>query len=296
VKSFHHERLVHHARGFVHLRYIRALVVAASLVLILFGFGASLLEIRHEVSHRAVLRFFARDHFGGADIEGLIRSHVTVAQLAAISRSELTVNPGGFVYARDGFLEFHPHVTRDARTSRGDQATNEELFARLAPLYFNADVDGLLRELEAPTVADRLRAEGRDPNEIVSLRWSLRRASNEGSRHAVLRRAAGYIVLFVPYLRQPYELTFAEVLRFYDRTSPEGRFAGTYEVHGMDLGGAIDEARAFALGAHQHYLAVVRGIDNSLLLVDYFRGRKKVYRILPVEHPTGSTLYKIRVA
>ena len=70
-------------RRFVNRRYVRAAFSGLSIGLIAIGFGACALELQHQVSYRAVFRYFARTHFQEADLTDLIKNPATTRSLEA---------------------------------------------------------------------------------------------------------------------------------------------------------------------------------------------------------------------
>lgn len=282
------------ARRLVHRKYLRALVFTASLVTIPIAFGASALALRYEISPAASLRYFTRLHYREADLGRLVAHPGTAGQLARLFEARSRFNPGGLVYADGDQLRFYLHETRESGALRAVQVENEAIFARLAPTYHAADLDGLIAGLQAPAVKRRLRGAGVDPRQLVWLRRQAASAPEGRERNRVLRRAARLLLHFVPYHGSAYSLGFAEKLRFYDQNEPRGRFVGIFEVYGWQVSPDLDASAAHARSQHNHFLTIARVAGAKLLVQDFYRGRETRYVIQPVDLPTGDTLFTVR--
>jgi len=280
-------------RAFVHRRYVRALITAFSLAVIAGLAGSSALALRHDSSVAAVLRYLGRTHYGGRDLTRLIRNQTTAAQLDELFASKLAVNPGGLVYTDGEALIFHRHVTLEGVASRQEQRDDEEIYANLIPLYFSADLEGLVDEMERSGVARNLGRKGVNPAEISRLRAGLETAGSNLDRRRHLRRAGLLLSNFTPYVGDRYQLTIGEKLRFYERRKPEGRYVGQFEVQGLTLTDRPEDAYALEMSSHHHYLTISRDVVGMFVLTDYFRGESRKYVIRPVPHASGRTLFKV---
>ena len=280
-------------RRFVNRRYIRAAFSGLSIVLIALGFGACALELQHEVSYRAVLRYFARPHFQEADLTDLVRNPATTRSLEELFSSPFGVNPGGLVYVRDGALVFYPHATERAVSTQEKQQFKEEFFPRLAAAYHRRDFGALLEALSSDEARQHLRDEGIGPHRLTALAEAARAAAGPSERLALLRRSAQMMRVFVPYHKERYELSLADKLAFYDQNDPQGEFVGVFEVSDLQLGSETYDALAYQMGDRNHFISIRRGLGRTIILSDYFQGRVEVLTIKPFSHPSGLTLYKV---
>ncbi len=279
-------------RRILHLRYVRASAVGLSLVLILGSLAATGLEIRHQVSHRAILRYFARQHLQEGDLTPRLKNHATAARVSLLAAGGESAGSGGLVYAQGTALRFYPHDTAATLVSRKEHEENAAIFPRLAAAYHAADLEALIRELESPQIQSTLHSRGVRTATLLALKQRMERAIDQLERYRILRRAAELMRHFVPYARDRYELPFPEKLRFYERLDPPGRFVGIYELTGLALEG-LDDAYAFEMSQHNHFLTIARTADGSLMVTDFYRGTKRQYSIRLFEHPSGANLYKV---
>lgn len=280
-------------REIIHRRYVRAVVASLAVVVGGCSIGAGLLEVRHEVSLAAVLRYFARSHHDGADLTRLLRNHATVAQLESLFAAASSASAGGMVYARSDSLEFHPCPTRGARAGHAASLDNREIFGRLAPLYLAGDLEGFIEGLHAPQVRERLLRLGVSPFELARLRIDSKSAQDATARSRVLRRAARQLVYFLPYRPQPFEPTLGDKLRFYDQWHPEGEFVGLFEILGLSLAAGVDDDYGHDMSRRSHYIVLFKRPDHRIAVFDYYRGSKRHYLVTPLQHPVGRTLFRV---
>ncbi len=280
-------------RRLIHRRYLRAAIVGVSAAVAALSVVALALEIRFRVSHEAVLGYFSRAHYRGDDLGPLLKDPRSSRRIARLLRRETLMNPGGLVYAVDGTLEFHPHLTGAARASRATQQRNESLFPGLARLYLQGDLEGLLRALDDPEVRSGLSRKGVDPRTPARLRRRLE-SDPDGAGHGALRNEAGRLVLhFATWETRPYELSFEEKLRFYDRQRPRGEFVGIFEVHPFRFGWHLDEEYARAVSERSHYVAILPGPAGELVIRDFYRGSERSYLLRPVRLFASQTFYHV---
>lgn len=251
------------------------------------------LEIRYRVSHEAVFAYFSRPHFRGEDLGPFLRDPRSSRRIARLLQRETLMNTGGFVYAADGALAFYPHLTDAARATRATRDRNESLFPRLARLYLEGDLAGLLGALEDPEVGSRLAEQGFDPRTPARLRRRFE-ADPDGGEHGALRNEAARLVLsFATWETRPYELGFEEKLRFYERRRPRGEFVGVFEVHPFRFGWDLDEAYARAVSTRSHYVAILAGPAGELLIRDFYRGSESAYLLRPVRLFDRQMFYQV---
>ncbi|TNF76709.1 MAG: hypothetical protein EP299_05190 [Acidobacteria bacterium] len=280
-------------RRFVNRRYVRAALSGISIVLIVLGFGACAVKLQHDVSYRAVLRYFARPHFQEADLTDLVRNPATTRSIEELFSSPFGVNPGGLVYVRDGALVFYPHATERALSTKEEQRFKEEFFPRLAQAYHRRDFGALLEALSEDQAQKHLRRAGIGPQSLTALEQESQSAASMSERLSLLRRSAQMMRVFVPYHKERYELSFADKLAFYDQNDPPGEFVGMFEVVDLQIGGEAYDAGAYQLGERNHFISIRRGLGRIIVLSDYFQGRVEVLTIKPFSHPSGQTLYRV---
>jgi hypothetical protein len=242
-------------RRLVNRRYIRAALSGLSIVLIVLGFGACALELQHDVSYRAVVRYFSRPHYQEADITDLVRNPATTGSIENLFSSPFGVNPGGLIYVSDGALVFYPHATERALSTKEEQRFKEEFFPRLAAAYHARDFGMLLEALSEDEAQDHLRRAGIGPHSLTALEQEAQTAASRSERLALLRRSAQMMRVFVPYHKERYELSFADKLAFYDRNDPRGEFVGMFEVVDLQIGGEAYDAGAYQLGERNHFIS-----------------------------------------
>lgn len=280
------------ARSFVHLPYVRAVVIGVCLVAIFGSLAALTLAIRYDVSAIAVYRYFVRPHHEEADLSQILRSGSTVLQLEPFLLLPPGVNPGGLIYAEEHGLVFYVHAPRRNPGMEKARRERQELFSRLTPLYWKADVDALTRELNRPTVRQQLIARGTRLEDLHLFQRFNGRPVDPGSRTRVLRAAVRQIQLVAPYIPEPFQLGFAEELRFYDRNRPRGEFVGLWEVATPNPFGVIDTAFAHQMSRNNHYIVISRHAGRTLVS-DFYQGTRRDYRVQPLGHPSGRTLYRL---
>jgi hypothetical protein len=279
-------------RRILHLRYVRATAVGMSLVLILGSLGVTGLGIRHQVSHRAILRYFARQHLKEGDLTPRLKNHATAAQVSLLAAASESDGSGGLVYAQRTGLSFYPHHTAATRLSRKEQEENDAIFPRLAAAYHAADLETLIRELESPQIQSKLHRRGVRSATLWALKQRMEMAIDQLERYRILRRAAKLMRHFVPYARDRYELPFPEKLRFYERLDPPGQFVGIYELTGLPLDG-LDDSYGFEMSQHNHFLTIATTTEGNLVVTDFYRGTRRQYSIRSFQHPSGASLYKV---
>ncbi len=275
-------------RALLHRRYLRAVVVPVAVSLILLSSGACLLEVRHEVSHVAVLRYFARLHLRQADLTPWVRQALTGGRLAALYEEELA-SFSGLVYASGDGLRFHPVAARD----KPPAGAAGRLYPRLAATYLDGDLEGFLEALQSPAARHRLQREGFSPLTLGRLRRQAREAGPPQERRRVLRHAARLAAPFTPRGEAGPDPSLGDKLRFYDSHAPAGRFVGLYELVGPGLSSGPDAARAGLLASRNHYLVAARIGGGDLLLWDFYRGRRRTYRFRALDHPVRLPLFRL---
>lgn len=277
-----------HLRRLMHARYTRAVIAGAALTMTVCSIGVATVEVQHGVSFQAVARFFSRNHLRQADLSRLVHDPETIRRLQALSLPELGVNPGGLVYADATGLSFHLHLTERAQSTQQRYQENSQLYPQLVRHYFASDLDALLGVLNSPQATARLRGDGVEWIETLDMsdRSPATLESSERSRH--LRQAAQYIHRFAPVHKEPYELSFAEKLKFYELHRPQGRFVGTFEIHGFGPSSVFDISYARAVSRHNHYLAIHRIGPGRFKLKDFYQGRERRYTIGLNPDPTSA--------
>ncbi len=280
-------------RRLIHRRYVRAAIVGVAGAAAALSLSTLALEIRFDVSHEAVVGYFSRAHYRGDDLGRLLADPRSSRRIARLLRRETLMNPGGLVYAAEGALEFHPHLTGVARATRASLEENEDLFPRLAGLYLQGDLAGLLQALEEPEIKSRLAEKGVDPRTLGRLRRRFD-GDADGSGHGALRKKAGLLVLeFATWKTRPYELSFEEKLRFYERRRPRGELVGIFEVHPFRFGWNLDEEYAHSVSVRSHYVAILPGPGGELIIRDFYRGSERAYLLRPVQLFARQTFYHV---
>ncbi len=279
-------------RRLIHLRYVRAAVATLSVAIIGCSLGTTALEIRHQVSHRAVLRYFARHHLNERDLSQRLKNYATASRIGTLATHGRSVGGGGLVYAQGVELRFYPHDTATTLVSRSEHRENQAIFPRLAAAYYAADLVALLEEFDSPEVRARLSKKGVHPALLWHLKRRVRAQIDRPERFRLLRRAAELMRHFVPYSRPRYELPFPEKLRFYERLDPPGQFVGIYELAGIPLGG-LDDSYGYEMSRQNHFITITTALDGAYVVTDFYRGTRREYSIRPFEHPSGATLYKV---
>lgn len=277
----------------MHRRYIRAIVTGLSLVVILGSFAALAVALHHDVSTVAVVRYFVRPHSEQADLGRYFRSAATAIHLEPFLLLDPGVNSGGLVYAEEHGLVFYAHSPRDHKRLRKAKRVKDDLFHELTPLYWKADVDALVRELNRPAVRRQLIDAGASIQDLYALQLHKGAGLDPRGRTHLLRIAARQLQLFAPYIPEPFQLSFADELRFYDANGPAGSYVGLWEIAAPGLFGGIDEGYAHEMSEHNHYVVISRTGPKETLVSDFYRGERRNYVVQPFGHPSGRTFYRV---
>jgi hypothetical protein len=286
-------RLWQGVRVFLHLRYVRAVVTGICLVAILGSTAALTLALRHDVSAAAVFRYFVRPHSDEADLSRYFRSASTTIHLEPFLLLAPGVSSGGLVYAEEHGLVFYAHAARGHRQLRKAKQAKTDLFYELAPLYWNADLEALIRELNRPSVRRALIDSGASVNDLYALQRYSGAPPDPRSRTRLLRLAARQLQFFAPYIPEPYQTSFGDDLRFFDAHRPEGKYVGRWEVAPASLFATIDAAYAHEMSHNNHYIVVSRVGPQETLVSDFYQGERRDYVIQPFGHPSGRTFYRV---
>lgn len=281
---------VRRIRALLHRPYLRAAVVALSLVAAAGAFATVALELRFGVPAQAVLRYFARLHSGEDDLRPLLRQPATLAALAELSYSRAGMNTGGLVYSEHGVLRFHPWMPAAALDSSRASGAHHDLYARLLTDYLSAELDGLIGKLSHPETRRSLGRLGVSPQRVDELR---RRAAGDpgpAERLRLLRHAAAFIRPFMPSGTTRHHLDLGDKLRFYSGEAPSGRYVGLYEVRGP---GWLPSTAPVPLPEAGRLLAIDKRLDGAILIADLRPSGRRVYRLTPVPHPAGLSLYRL---
>ncbi len=279
-------------RRFVHLPYIRAIVTAVCLIAIVGSLAALTLAVKHDVSALAVYRYFVRPHFEEADLGQKLRSGSTVLQLEPFLLLPPGVTPGGLVYAEEHGLVFYVHTPRRPPAAARERRERTDIFNTLTSLYWKADLNGLTRELNRPAVRQRLIDRGAQLKDLYLFQRFNGKSVDSRARTEVLRAAVRQIQLVAPYIPEPFQLDFAEVLRFYDRNRTDGEFVGLWEVATPSPFGVIDAAYAHEMSRTNHYIIISRH-GGRTTVSDFYRGVRSDYLVQPLGHPSGRTFYRL---
>ena len=279
-------------RAFVHLPYVRAVVAGVCLVAIIGSLAGLAVAVQHDVSAFAVYRYFVRPHYEQADLGRLLSSGSTVLRLEPFLFLPPGVTPGGLVYAEEHGLVFYVHTPRQPPNTQEIRRSHRELFERLTPLYLNADVGGLIRELNRPAVRQILIGRGARLEDLYLFQRYRETAADSTARTRILRAAVRQIQLVAPYIPEPQELSFAEELRFYDHHRPRGRYVGLWEVATPNPFGMIDEGYAHDMSRNNHYVIISR-VGERTLVSDFYRGTRTNYAVESLDHPSGRKLYRL---
>jgi len=270
----------------MHARYIRAVIAGVALTVSVCSVGVATVEVRHGVSFQAVARFFSRNHLRQADLSPLVHDPETIRRLRALSIPDLGVDPGGLVYADGDGLSFHLYLTERARSTRQRHQENSRLYPQLVRHYFASDLDALLAVLNSPQAAARLREDGVESVGALDVSDRPPATLESAERSRRLRRAAQYIHRFAPLFREPYELSFAEKLKFYELRRPRGRFVGVFEIHGLGPSSVFDLSYAHAVSRNNHYLVIQRIGPGQFKMKDFYKGHEHRYTIGLSPDPT----------
>ena len=281
---------VRRIRALLHRPYLRAAVVALSLVAAAGAFATVTLELRFGVPAQAVVRYFARLHSGEDDLGPLLRQPPTLAALAKLSYSSAGMNTGGLVYSEHGFLRFHPWMPAAAVDSSRVSAEHHELYARLLPDYLSAELDALIGKLSQPETRRSLGRLGVSPQGVDELRRWAAGDPGPAERQRLLRHAAAFIRPFMPSGTDRHRLDLGDKLRFYSGEAPSGRYVGLYEVRGP---GWLPSTAPAPLPDSGRLLTITKQTDGAILVADLRPSGRRVYRLTPVPHPAGLPLYRL---
>jgi len=280
-------------RAFLHMRYVRAIVTGVCLAVILGSMGALAVALRHEVSTLAVVRYFVRPHSEQADLDRYFRSASTAIRLEPFLLLAPGVNSGGLVYAEEHGLTFYAQSPRNHKRLRQAKLKKSELFHELVPLYWKADVEALLQEFNRPAVRRQLIDSGASIQDLYSLQRASASALDPIGRTQLLRLAARQLQFFAPYIPEPFQLSFADQLRFYEQNRPAGDYVGLWEVAAPGLFGGVDAAYGHEMSEHNHYIVLSRIGPEKTLVSDFYRGERRDYLVQPFGHPSGRTFYRV---
>ena len=279
-------------RRLIHLPNIRAIVAALSLITIVGSIGALTVAVRHDVSAGAVFRYFSRTHSEIADLGPLLSSGATAMRLEPYVLLPPGVDLGGLVYAEEDGLVFYPHTTRHQAGLVEVRIEKQELYSRLTPLYWRADLDGLARELNKPSVRQRLLAEGAKLQDLYTFQRYNNVPVDAAARTRLLRTAARQIQLVAPYIPEPFQLGFAEELRFYEAHKPKGKFVGLWELSMPSPFGTIDAGYAHEMSTSNHYIVISKYLGETMVS-DFYEGIRRNYLVKSIGHPSGRTFYRL---
>lgn len=268
-----------HVRRLIHERYTRAVIAGVALTVAICSVGVATVEVQHGVSLQAVVRFFSRSHLRQADLSSLVHDPETVRQLQALSLPELGVDPGGLVYANGSGLSFHLYLPERAQSTRQRHQENSQLYPQLVRHYFASDLEALLGVLNSSQATARLSDDGVEWTGTLDMSGRSLATLESFERSRRLRRAAQYIHRFAPFYKEPYELSFAEKLKFYELQRPQGRFVGAFEIHGLGPSSVFDISYAHAVSRNKHYLVIQRIGPGQFKLKDFYKGQERRYTI-----------------
>lgn len=278
-------------RALLHRPYLRAAVLALSLVTAVAAAGVVALELRFGVPAQAIVRYFSRLHSDTADLTPLLRQPSTLAALERLSYSRGGMNQGGLVYSEGGRLRFYPWMPEEAELAATRRsAEHEEIYARLLPKYFAADLDKLIAELSRPPIRRGLGRLGVSTQVVERLRNEASADPPPVERLRLLRRAADLVRAFMPTGADRHQLDLADKLRFYSVAAPPGRYLGLYEVRGP---GWLAPNQPASLPDTGRYLSITKQVDGAILIEDLRPDRRRLYRLTPIEHPADLPLYRI---
>ena len=257
-------------RAFLHLRYVRAVVAGVCLVAIAGSAAALTLALRHDVSAVAVFRYFVRPHSDEADLGRYFRSAATAIHLEPFLLLSPGVSSGGLVYAQEHGLVFYAHSPRGHKQLRQAKQVKNDLFHELTPLYWRADLENLVRELNKPSVRRQLIDAGASIRDLYALQRANTSPLDPRGRTHLLRLAARQLQFFAPYIPEPYQLTFGDELRFYDAQLPEGEYVGRWEIAPASLFASIDADYAHEMSNNNHYIVISRVGPEDTLVSDFY--------------------------
>lgn len=284
--------MVRRCRDWLHRRYVRAAIVGLTLSIAAAAIGVIALELRFGVPARGVVRYFVRLHSDADDLKPLLRRPTTLAALQQLPYTHSGMNPGGLVYSHQGRLRFYPWMPEDsARAAASRSSENEAVYSRLLPMYFAADLDGLIAELSRPRIRRGLGRLGVSPQILAELRRQAAADPAPAARRGLLRRTGRLIQPFMPTGADRHHLELADKLRFYSSVAPPGRYLGLYEVRGP---GWLVPAALDPVPTSGRLLTITKQTDGRMLVVDLRPSGRRVYRLIPVPHPSGLPMYRFR--
>ncbi len=278
-------------RELLHRRYVRAAIVGLALTASAGAIGVVALELRFGVPAHGIVRYFTRLHSDADDLKPLLRRPATLAALKGLSYSNSGMNPGGLVYSHQGRLRFYPWmpaVTAMAADRRSSE--NQQIYSRLLPKYFSAELEDLIVELSHPRIRRSLGRLGVSPRVLEDLRRQAAAEPAPAARQRLLRRAARLIRPFMPNGADRHHLELADKLRFYATAAPPGRFVGLYEVRGP---GWLGPAALDPMPTAGRLLTITKEAGGEILVVDLRPSGRRVYRLIPIRHPAGLPLYRL---
>lgn len=278
-------------RELLHRRYLRAAIVGLALAASAGAIGVIALELRFGVPAQGVVRYFTRLHSDADDLKPLLRRPATLAALKGLSHSHTGMNPGGLVYSHQGRLRFYPWMPAgSARAADRRSSENQEIYSRLLPKYFSAELDELIAELSRPWIRRSLGRLGVSPGALEELRRLAAEEPEPVMRRHLLRRAGRLIRPFMPNGADRHHLELGDKLRFYSSAAPPGRYVGLYEVRGP---GWLGPATLDPLPASGRLLTITKEADGEILIVDLRPTGRRAYRLIPIRHPAGLPLYRL---
>lgn len=280
-------RFVHRLRELIHYRYLRAVVAGLAAAALLCSLGAVWLAARHDVSSRAVTRFFLREHLQQPDLTDRVMAPETLERLRRLYALDLGTLPGGMVYADEAGLSFHLHRVRDAIVARARYLEDQQLYPRLVRHYLAADLESLLADMQRPPASDRLRNGGLDPAMLFDLEGRSISELSSSERNRLLRRAARYIPRFAPFESEPFQLSLAEKLRFYERPPPRGRFVGSFEIQTAGFSGRSIGSPFGSPVGRDHHLVITRFGPERFLIEHQHRGEVRRYTLTGRSYAVG---------
>lgn len=284
--------LVRRFRDWLHRRYVRAAIVGLTLSLVAGAIGVITLELQFEVPAHGIVRYFVRLHSDVDDLKPLLRRPATLAALQRLPYTHSGMNPGGLVYSHQGRLRFYPWMPEDsARAADRRSSEHEAIYSRLLPMYFAADLEGLIAELSRPRIRRGLGRLEVSPQILAELRRQAAADPTPATRRRLLRRAGRLIRPFMPTGADRHHLELADKLRFYSSVAPRGRYLGLYEVRGP---GWLIPAALDPVPTSGRLLTITKETDGRMLVVDLRPTGRRVYRLIPVPHPAGLPLYRFR--
>ena len=249
-------------------------------------------SVKHEVSALAVARYFSRPHLGEVDLSRHFHSGSTAVSLEPLILLPPGVNPGGIVYAEPDGLVFYALTPERQQHVFAERKARQELFLKLAPLYFRGDTVALSRELNRPSVRGRLLEQGARIEDLYTLQHLDRADSDARGRARAMRAAARQLQLIAPFQPEPFEMSFRDSLRFYESHAPDGKYAGRWEVAMPSPFGAVDTDFAMSMSETHHYIVISR-FGGQTLVSDFHRGVRRDYAVEELERDSGAPEYRL---